>query len=214
MSTTPLAQIMLLTPKIEDAAEFIPQLEAALHAAPVAAVNIALGNLDPHTLLNAAKTLVALCQNAGAAALLCGNADIVGKSGADGLHVNGTYHLQEMVERFRPKKIVGAGGLRLKDDAMRAGEWDVDYVMFGEPEASPLPIPFEAIADRVAWWAEIFEVPCVAYAPQLQHIPELVKCNADFIALSSAVWNHPDGVEVAMRTAHQSLAPNAKADVG
>ncbi len=200
---------MLLTPVIEDSDAFLPQLEAALAAAPVSAVGIFLGNLDPHTLLHTAKKVVAVCQQAGAAAILRGNPDIVGKSGADGLHMSSTYQLKDMLERFRPEKIVGAGGLRLKDDAMRAGELEVDYVMFGEPEASPLPIPFEAIAERVEWWAEIFEVPCVGYAPALENIATLVECKADFIALGSAVWEHPEGAAAAMTHVQQTLASAA-----
>jgi thiamine-phosphate pyrophosphorylase len=203
-------QIMLMTPPIVDAAEFAPALKAALDAAPVAAVVICFGALDPHTLLKSAKELVNIVQNAGVAALLYGEADIVGKSGADGVHMSGTAELSGIMERFHPAKIVGAGSLRLKDDAMTAGEYGVDYVMFGEPQSHPLPVAFDSIAERVGWWAQIFEVPCVGYAPSLPDVEELVNRNADFVLLGAAVWEHPEGVMDAMKKALSAL-PASKA---
>ena len=47
---------------------------------------------------------------------------------------------------------------------MLAAEAGADYVMFGEPDAAGHRPSFEAIAERVAWWAEVFEPPCVGFA--------------------------------------------------
>ena len=47
---------------------------------------------------------------------------------------------------------------------MLAAESGADYVMFGEPDADGARPPFEAIVERVEWWAEVFQIPCVAYA--------------------------------------------------
>jgi thiamine-phosphate pyrophosphorylase len=43
--------------------------------------------------------------------------------------------------------------------------------------------------ERVGWWAEIFNVPCVAFAASLDEVPALVKTGADFIALDQAAWS-------------------------
>jgi thiamine-phosphate pyrophosphorylase len=59
----------------------------------------------------------------------------------------------------------------------------------------------EAVLARVAWWAEIFTVPCVVYARALDDIPALVAAGADFIALREAVWSDPRGVPAAMTQA-------------
>ena len=47
---------------------------------------------------------------------------------------------------------------------MVAAEAGADYVMFGEPDAAGERPGFAAIEERVAWWAEVFEAPCVGYA--------------------------------------------------
>jgi thiamine-phosphate pyrophosphorylase len=199
-------RLLLMTPPVVDADAFAPTLRDALAAAPIAAVLIRFGGIDPHTKLKAAKQLIALVQGQEVAAILEGQDDMIGKSGADGIHVHGTFALGEMLERFHPQKIVGAGGLRLKDDAMTAGERNVDYVMFGEPQSHPLPVPFDQIAERVGWWASIFEVPCVGYAPELGHAAELARLGADFVLLGDAVWNHAQGAADAVKAAAEQVA--------
>jgi thiamine-phosphate pyrophosphorylase len=89
---------------------------------------------------------------------------------------------------------------------MTAGEGGVDYVMFGEPRPDGLLPPIAAVAERAAWWAEIFETPCVAYAPTLEALARLARTGAEFVALGDAVWDHPDGPAAAVRAALDALA--------
>jgi thiamine-phosphate pyrophosphorylase len=105
-----------------------------------------------------------------------------------------------------PGHIVGAGGMPTRDAAMAAGEAGADYVMFGggaEPHA--------AIVERVAWWAEIFNVPCVGYAHDLGAIGELVRAGADFIALGDAVFADARGAAAALRDAARLMSPTPEA---
>ncbi len=53
---------------------------------------------------------------------------------------------------------------------MEAGERDIDYVMFGEPRADGFVPPLAQTIERAEWWAAIFNVPCVAYAPDLDSV--------------------------------------------
>jgi thiamine-phosphate pyrophosphorylase len=69
-----------------------------------------------------------------------------------------------------------------------------DYVMFGEPGRGGERPGFDAIEERVAWWAEVFEAPCVAYAASLDEIAPLMKAGADFIALGGWLWRDPQAV--------------------
>jgi thiamine-phosphate pyrophosphorylase len=109
-------------------------------------------------------------------------------------------------ERLKGERILGVGGLRSKDDAMSMGEAGVDYLLFGEPRAGGAPPPLEAVAERAGWWAEIFETPCVAFAPTLDAVPRLAATGAEFVALGEAVWAHPDGPAAAVRLALDALA--------
>jgi len=68
---------------------------------------------------------------------------------------------------------------------MAAAEAGADYVMFGEPDNGERPA-FAAIEERVAWWAEVFEAPCVAFAAGPDEVTPLVTAGADFIALGAS----------------------------
>ncbi len=195
------ARLMLITPELAEVDAFEAALSAALGAGDVAAVVIRLAKADERTLLARAKVLVALVQAAGAAALLAGEGveEIVGKSGADGLHVtDGEAAVTEALERFKPEKIVGAGALRDRDAAMSAGEGGADYVLFGDGGASA--------QERVDWWAPIFEVPCVGLAETLDDVAPLAAARAEFVALGDVVWRAPTGPAAAVADAERSLS--------
>src|SRR5262249_37809937 len=80
---------------------------------------------------------------------------------------------------------------------MMAGERGADYVMFGEPETDGSRPSFGAILERVGWWAELFEVPCVAYAANPDEVGLLAAAGADFVAVGSGIWDDPRGPAVA-----------------
>jgi thiamine-phosphate pyrophosphorylase len=77
---------------------------------------------------------------------------------------------------------------------MTAGEMGADYVMFGEPRGGAQTIGFASLVsltERVAWWAEVFETPCVAFAQTIEAAGALADAGADFVALGDAVWANP-----------------------
>ena len=118
--------------------------------------------------------------------------------GADGVHVRGAgADLVAAVEGLKPERIVGAGSLRTRDEAMTAGEMGADYVMFGEPNRDAPTMDPQALAERVGWWAEIFETPCVAYADTIAAAGALADAGADFVALGEAIWRRPSPAEAA-----------------
>lgn len=92
-------------------------------------------------------------------------------------------------------RILGAGGLKSRHDAMDAGESGVDYVMFGEPRADGSIPAFATLLDRAAWWAEIFQIPCVAYAPDQDSVAPLNDTGVEFVALGE--WIFAQGVDIA-----------------
>jgi thiamine-phosphate pyrophosphorylase len=88
---------------------------------------------------------------------------------------------------------------------MLAAERGADYVMFGEPDATGQCPAFAAVEERVSWWAEVFEIPCVGYSESLQTISPLVAAGADFVALGDAIWRNPDSVAETIREAERHL---------
>ena len=187
----PQPRLYLMTPAIEDAAGFVAPLEAALAAGDVAAVLLRLAPGDERALINRIKHLAPILLKADVALVLADLADLVARSGADGAHLTGVDAFIDSLPMCRPDRIAGCGGLDTRHDAMRAAEQGADYVMFGEPGAHGQRPAFDLIEERVAWWAEVFEAPCVAYADSLDAVAPRVKAGADFIALGDWMWRAP-----------------------
>lgn len=190
----PVPRLYLTTPAIVDPSAFSSQLTAALDAGDVAAVLLRFAGTDERTRINCAKALAAPVQGKGAALLLDGHFELVARSGADGAHVTGLTALREAIEQLKPERIAGTGGLVTRHDAMLAAEQGADYVMFGDPDVGGKRPALPAIEERVAWWAEVFEIPCVGYAASLGDVASLVAAGADFIALGDFLWRDSDKI--------------------
>jgi len=197
----PTPRLYLTTPAIVDPSALLPQLSAALDAGDVAAVLLRFADADERALINCAKTLTAPTQGKGAALLLDGHVELVARSGADGAHLSGSAAFTAAVEQLKPERIAGAGGLVTRHDAMLAAEQGADYVMFGEPSVEGQRPALPAIEERVAWWAEVFEIPCVGYAASLDDIAPLVTAGADFIALGDFLWREAGTIASTIREA-------------
>jgi thiamine-phosphate pyrophosphorylase len=201
----PAPRLYLMTPPISDAPAFSLQLSSAMDAGDVAAVLLRLADSDERTLINQAKAMAAPVQGKGAALLLEGRVDLVARAGADGAHLDDIAAFTESLARLKPERIAGAGGLATRHDAMLAAERGADYVMFGEPDATGTRPAFEAIEDRLAWWAEVFEIPCVGYAASVDEIAPLVSAGADFIALGDFLWRDPHAIKATTSEASRLL---------
>jgi thiamine-phosphate pyrophosphorylase len=201
-----------MTPPLADAAAFAAPLAAALAAGDVAAVVLRLADGDERTLINRIKALAPIAQKQSAALLVDGYPELVARAGADGAHVSGPDDIADALESLKPDWIVGAGGLASRHDAMTAAEGGADYVMFGEPDARGERPSFDAILERISWWAEVFEAPCVAYAAKIDDVAALVAAGADFVALGQGfddwVWRDP-AAAIAAVMPHLQLTESA-----
>jgi len=182
------ARLYLVTPPIGDAGAVADGLADALNAADIAAVLVRLSAGDERTQIERVKALRILIQSNGAALLLDGRPDLVVATEADGAHFAGPEAFQASAPALKPKFIAGCGGLVTRHDAMEAAEAGADYIMFGEPGSDGRRPAFEAVLERVAWWSEIFQVPCVAYADNLDEVEALAQSGADFVAIGESVW--------------------------
>jgi thiamine-phosphate pyrophosphorylase len=198
-------RLYLVTPVLDQTAGFADALAAAMAAADVAAVLTRLAPADDRILIERMAALAPAVQPRGAALLIEGHAQIAAPSGADGAHLGGVAALEAAIGRLKPDRIAGCGGLISRHDAMTAGERGADYVMFGEPDASCRRPSIEAILDRIAWWAELFEIPCAAWAANLDELAPLAAAGADFVALGEWIWTHPEGAANAVKAAGARL---------
>jgi thiamine-phosphate pyrophosphorylase len=196
-------RLYLVTP--QDLAGLTARLADALGAADVAAVLLRLPDTDERNRINHAKAIAPTVQSRGAALLLDGCAELAARAGADGAHLGGVDALRAAFAALKPDRIAGCGGLATRHDAMVAAEAGADYVMFGEPDAAGRRPSLEAIAERVAWWAELFEVPCVGFAGSLEEVEPLAAAGADFVAMD-CVFADAAGTAASVADAAQRLA--------
>ncbi len=190
----PRQRIYLITPPVGDPQSLVHALAAALDAGDVAAVLLRLEDSDERTLINRAKAIAAIVQPRDIALLIDGRPNIAIRAGADGAHLSGIEALTAALAALKPDRIAGAGGLRSRHDAMLAAEAGADYVMFGEPDRQGgqgnqgnRPA-FDIVLERLNWWAELFQSPCVGYAENLDEVGPLAQAGADFVALGDWIW--------------------------
>jgi thiamine-phosphate pyrophosphorylase len=201
------ARLVLMTPPAGSDPALEQQLADALSGGPVAAVILGLPALDERSLVKLVKPFCPIVQEREAALLVGGNPDVVARSGADGVHVSNPRALAEALRHLRPQqRIVGAGWLRARHDAMEAAEAGCDYVMIGEPDAEGVLPPFPAVLERTQWWAQLFQTPCVAYCPELAQVTVLAETGCEFIALGEAVFRHAAGPAQAVTAALAAIA--------
>ena len=201
----PTPRLYLTTPALVDPSAFSPHLSAALDASDVAAVLVHFAEADERSLINCAKKLTATIQGKGTALLLDGHVDLVARAGADGAHLSGSAAFTAAVGQLKPERIAGAGGLATRHDSMLVAEQGADYVMFGEPDSEGHRPALAAIEERVGWWAEVFEIPCVGYAASLDDIAPLVAAGADFIALGNFLWRDAGAIASMISKASEHL---------
>jgi thiamine-phosphate pyrophosphorylase len=113
--------------------------------------------------------------------------------------------MEDALPSLKPDRIIGVGGLATRHDSMAAGEAGADYVLFGERDAKGQRPSSEAIAERLQWWAELFEPPCIGFAEQLEEAREFVAAGADFVLVGDFIWADPRGPAAALSEVEQTI---------
>jgi len=192
-------RLYLISPPLDDAETFAPTLQAALGAGDVACVLLRFAVADEGARKKIVKALAPLVQNSDAAVLVLDDPQLAARAGMQGLGED----FGAALESLKPERIVGIGALGNRDEAMIAGESDVDYLMFGDLESGGDSA--ETIGERAAWWAELFNVPCVAVAHEPGEVEALARSGAEFVALGPRFFADPRGIAAAVAEAQAAL---------
>ena len=201
----PVPRLYLATPEVDDPSLLAAGLPGLLAAADVAAVLLRLKPTDQRSMISRVKALAPAIQDNGAALLLDGHVGLVARGGADGAHLTGVEALKEALPTLKPDRIAGVGGLTTRHDSMTAAEAGADYVLFGEPDARGQRPSIAAIAERLQWWAELFEPACVGFAASREEVFEFAAAGADFVLVGDLIWNDARGAAAALMDAEQAI---------
>lgn len=187
------ARIYLITPVSAEPRALVADLESAIEVEGIAALLLRPAPQREQLLTRHIETIASIVQPKGIAILTDGRPELAVQSRADGTHCCGVDALVSALGVLKPERIAGAGCIDSRHDAMVVGEAGADYVMFGEPDATGRRLRFEAVVERISWWAEVFEPPCVGYAATLDEAAALARAGADFIATDAMVWGCAGG---------------------
>jgi thiamine-phosphate pyrophosphorylase len=201
------ARLFLITPREIDLAVFPTLLETALAAGDVATLLIAVDGVSEAAIQRIAEVLVPIAAAHDVATLVVDDSRTMGRAKADGVHITtGETPLREAIAALAPRHIVGAGNLKSRHEAMAAGEAGTDYVMFGLLDLPETDEAHRKTLDLGAWWAAVFEPPCVLLAGRtLASVRDCAMTGAEFVAVRAAIWEHEEGAAAAVRAANAVL---------
>lgn len=199
----PECRLYLITPpSIADVSAFARTLDDVLAAGDVAALQVRLKPASDADIRVAVTTLLPVTRKHEVALILNDRPDLAADLGCDGVHVGQSDASVASARRLvGPNAMIGATCHDSRHLAMEAAEAGADYVAFGaffatdtkKTEHQPDP-------DILSIWQEVMETPCVAIGGiTLDNAAIVIEAGADFIAVSSGVWNHPEGPVVAVQ---------------
>lgn len=202
----PACRLYLVTPPALDPVSFKDTLASALDAGDVACLQLRLKDVSDDAIRRACEALAPVAQAREVAFILNDRPDLAAAMGCDGVHVgqeDASY--AEARAALGPDRIVGVTCHDSRHLAIDAAEAGADYVAFGaffptDTKAAKT----KAEPELLHWWNEIMTTPSVAIGGvTVENGGALVEAGADFLAVVSAVWAHPQGPGAAVKAFNQ-----------
>ncbi len=201
-------RLYLITPPRLEPSKFAAILAQALEAGDVASVQIRLKEAIDDDIRRAAEALGPVVRDRGAAFILNDRPDLAKEMEFDGVHIG-----QDDASLPEARQAVGADGIvgvtchDSRHLAMVAAENGADYVSFGAFFPTPTKkAKTRADAEIIEIWSETTIVPLVAIGGITpQNCSPLVRAGADFLAVSSGIWDHPKGPAAAVREFEEAI---------
>lgn len=189
-------RLYLITPVAFEPKAFAETLKAALDAGDVACLQIRLKPADDDAVRRAVEALMPVAHARNVAVIVNDRADIAAAMGCDGAHIGQEDMPYAQARKLLgPDRIIGVTCHASRHLAMLAGEEGADYVAFGAffPTKTKAP-KTHAEPEILTWWSDLFEISCVAVGGiTVENVDILVRAGADFVAVSSGVWDYAQG---------------------
>lgn len=206
-----MTQIYLISPpRIDDIDAFLNQLDEVIAAGVISVFQLRLKRIENREIVLMGKKIVPKLQEAGIAVIINDNPRIAKDLHADGVHLG-----QEDGDIVEARKLLGKDAIigatchNSKHLGMEAAERGADYVAFGAfYPTQTKEVIHHADIEILEWWQDIMEIPCVAIGGiNIDNALPIINAGADFIAISSGVWNYEGGIKAALKK-FQTLIEN------
>jgi len=201
-------QLYLISP-LDVSGAFPEKLEQALSAGPVAAFQFRVKGIDQHEAAALAAPLQEICARHDVAFIVNDSISLAKRLKADGVHLGqGDGDARDAREQLGRDAQIGVTCHNSRHLAMEAAEAGADYVAFGAFfPTNTKEVENIAELDTVQKWTLVTEIPCVAIGGITpDNAKPLIEAGADFLAVSGAVWNHPQGPAEAVKAFNALLA--------
>ncbi|MEO1553921.1 MAG: thiamine phosphate synthase [Pseudomonadota bacterium] len=195
---------LITPPQIEDVPAFVDMFRAAVQGGDIASLQIRLKQdegVDTSLTREVTHAVKRICAAEHIALIINDSPQLARALEVDGVHLGlEDMDIAEARDLVGPDMIIGATCKTSRHQAMIAGEAGADYVAFGafyptETKANTSPAEPEVLT-----WCQMFlTLPCVAIGGiTVDNAAPLIAAGADFLAVSSGVWNHNDGPAAAV----------------
>lgn len=165
------------------------QLSDALALEAIGAVELPLEGLTSQQAAEMVERVRPIIQPADVPLIAHGTADRKILNQLNGIRLDDPAEIGGVRRAFPAGFLVGATLEPSRDDAMRAGELDPDFVY----------LPSDS--DMVRWWSDLMIIPGVAPGGDLlANAIDIARLGPDFVALNDSAWNHPDGPAGAIKS--------------
>lgn len=202
-------RLYLITPSvIMDIAAFGAIVSEALDAGDIAALQLRLKTASDDKIAAFVDILMPITTAHDTVLILNDRPDLAARLGCGGVHIGQSDGTVKAARAAMGRdRIVGVTCHDSRHLAMEAAEDGADYVAFGAffptqtKETSARPS-----IDILAIWQEVMLTPCVAIGGlTAENCAPLVAAGADYLAVSSGVWDHPRGAASGVRAFHESI---------
>ncbi len=205
---------LISPPKIQNYQEFSELFRCALGAGDVACMQLRLKTesgaaVPDNDVLRASEMLLPIARAHDVAFLINDRPDLALQAGADGVHVGqNDVSYSEARAALGPDATVGVTCHNSKDLAVAASEAGADYVAFGAFfHTNTKETSSRADPGLLEWWRYATTVPSVAIGGiTSENCGDIVRAGADFIAVSSSVWNDLAGPASAVKALNAAIA--------
>ncbi|MEO0607961.1 MAG: thiamine phosphate synthase [Pseudomonadota bacterium] len=210
---------LITPPQIEHVADFVDQFRAAVKGGDVASLQIRLkqdDKIDLPATRAVAQAVNRICTAENIALFINDSPQLARALQVDGVHLGlNDMDIGEARDLVGPDMIIGATCKNSRHQAMIAGEAGADYVAFGAFYPTQTKADTTPADPGILTWCQMFlTLPCVAIGGiKLDNAAPLIAAGADFLAVSSGVWDHHDGPAAAVamfnRVIDEALANTA-----
>lgn len=197
-----MSKIYLISPPRIDLKQFSQSLKVALNTGLVPVFQLRLKEYENAEIIKIARELKNICHDFNSMFILNDSYKMALEIGADGVHLGDEDGIILEAKKSAPQNfIIGASCYDSRHLAAEASEQGADYISFGAFFASQTKnSKGKPTTEILEWGREILDLPIVAIGGITdKNCAPLIKSGADFLAIISYVWQHPQGIQVALQ---------------